>query len=127
MTLFFNLETFKNIPDVSLRLHLLETLYYRKLPKSTTHTVLLHKLKGKSFILNPGPLFKDKKVDPLYIIQYINLAGTRDYTMYKQYGLKYLDITYYPELDFSTVSRNPLLQLKNKQLFFYYEELKRKI
>ncbi len=118
MTLFFDLERLEretvNSLDkfvVYLKLH-----YEKRLFKP-------FKLNGLSFLLNPEPLFrKDNKVDILYKIQYIKLAARRDYGLYKLYGQKTLDLSYFPDINISAIRTNPLISIKNNQIFFLYEE-----
>lgn len=77
---------------------------------------------GSSFILNPDALFNDRTTDPIYKAQYIRLAGRRDYTLYKVYGIRSLDLTMYPDLDIQNLRSNPLLTISNTQISFKYEE-----
>ncbi len=77
---------------------------------------------GQSFLLNPDELLNDRRTDPSYIVQYIKLAARRDYAMYKLYNITYLDLTYYPDIDRSKISHNPLLNIAGDKLFFKYEE-----
>ena len=77
-------------------------------------------LYGDSFLINPLPLFKNK-ADSLYIIQYIILASKRSYFLYKQYRIKYLDLTLYPDIDIASIKSNPLLKIENNKLHFIYE------
>lgn len=117
MTLFFDLEKVSseagNNPDKFLKI----------LSDLTTSRVIFNKrLVGKSFLLNPKPLFlKPKGIDKLYIIQYIQLAGRRDYSMYKLYGVKTLPLSFYPDLNYQAIKNNPLLKIENNQITFIYE------
>lgn len=78
---------------------------------------------GHSFLLNPDELLNDRRTDPSYIVQYIKLAARRDHAMYKLYNITYLDLSYYPDIDRSKISHNPLLRIAGDKLFFKYEEL----
>lgn len=86
---------------------------HKPLPRLTT---------GSSFLLNPESFFKNKNVDVGYRAQYIRLAGRRDFTHYKAYGIRSLDLSLYPDIDLAQLSSNPLLQIANKQIYFKYEE-----
>ncbi len=123
MTLFFNLENLEKEAqnDPTRFITLLYRLHYKKLPKNR-NSIRPAKLPlvGSSFLLNPGPLFREK-VDSLFILQYIKLAGRRDYTLYKEFKLTSLPLSYYPDINMSAVRPNPLLTLKDNQIFFKYE------
>ena len=80
-------------------------------------------LAGSSFLLNPEDFFKDKTTDIRYLTQYLRLSARRDYALYKSHKIKYLDLTYFSDLNLSAVESNPLLEIKNKQIKFKYEEL----
>lgn len=81
-------------------------------------------LYGSSFILNPRPLTKaPKNFEKAYLVQYIKLAGRRDLTLYKQFGVKYLPISYHPDLNIDVIKHNPLLKIKENNLYFKFEEL----
>lgn len=80
-------------------------------------------LRGNSFILNPQPLFNLPNLDPNYLVQYVKLAGRRDYFLYKTLGITTLDTSYFPELNISAIKTNPLLSIDNKQINFKYEEI----
>lgn len=86
----------------------------------------MRKMPGTSFILNPDPLFKIKDVDINYIVQYIKLAARRDYWLYKQAGVKSLQLSYFPDVRMEVIKTNPLLKITKTEIFFYYEEKKRK-
>ena len=91
---------------------------WQKLPFFTREMLL-----GKSFLLNPKDLLADKSTDPSFIAQYIRLAGRRSYTFYKFYGCKYLDLSFYPEINLDAIRHNPLLKIANNHIYFKYEEL----
>lgn len=81
-----------------------------------------YNLAGGSFILSPAKLFKDKATDIIYKVQYIRLAGRRDYASYRLYGTKSLDLSLYPDINISNIRNNPLLHIKNNQIHFLYED-----
>jgi hypothetical protein len=101
-------------------------LYYsgKLLPKkSTSKFIPIRNLVGSSFLLNPEQLFSDKTTDILYKSQYIQLAGRRDYTHYLLYDTKYLDLTYFKDVDILKIKTNPLLTIKENKIHFKYEEI----
>lgn len=127
MTLFFNLKVLEE--DTNLNSDYIVTALYNlyrgiTIPKNLNqrYKPLKHLAIGKSFLLNPDLFFTNKSVDSAYKAQYIRLAGRRDYNLYKQYGIKSLDLTLYPDLDLSAIKLNPLLTIANKQIHFKYEE-----
>jgi hypothetical protein len=84
---------------------------------------LRNKLKGNSFLLHPDLILEDTNHDILYIYQYLLLAARRDYLHYKLYGVKTLPLSYYPDVDLSSISHNPLLKVTKNEIYFKYEEL----
>lgn len=125
MALKFNLEYLKSICKSPIVF--INTLrYYSKkhpvrvpgLPKNYDS----RKMYGESFLLNPDNLFNDRSTDPLFVYQYITLAARRDYAMYILYGAKYLDLSYYPDLQLDKIKYNPLLKIAGNKLHFKYEE-----
>jgi hypothetical protein len=78
---------------------------------------------GHSFLVNPKPFLDDKTTDILYKLQYLKLAAMRDYLLYKQYKYKALETSFYPDLNHSAISHNPLLIISPTEIKFKYEEL----
>lgn len=126
MTLFFDLTKLREEAGSNPRdiVATLETFYYKKLPNRRKGIKAIKRnLAGLSFILNPEPLFKAKKhIELAYIVQYISLAGKRDYTLYKYNGIKTLDLSYHPDILMQNIRLNPLLKITDKEIFFLYEE-----
>ena len=127
MTLFFDLSILESATknDAEYMVVALEKFYRNiTIPKNAREKYKpIAKLKaGSSFLLNPEALFKDKTTDFIYKAQYIRLAGRRNYTEYKIYGNKYLDLTLYPDINLLAIKHNPLITTANKQLKFKYEE-----
>lgn len=126
MTLFFNLyilET-ETLCDPKYMLTALYKFYKgQTFPKSSTEKYKpLPNLKaGTSFLLNPSAFFKDKSTDISHKVQYLRLAGRRDYQLYKQYGIRYLDLTLFPDVDLALIRSNPLLHASQNKLHFKYE------
>jgi hypothetical protein len=118
--LFFNWINLLNESkgDPFKTVDILKTFSNKRILKYGLH----NKLKGSSFILNPEKLFEDKTTDILYIYQYLLLAARRDYTFYKLYGAKSLPLSYYPDIDLSSIRHNPLLNVINNEIHFKYEE-----
>jgi len=111
----FNLEKLNSMANKS-QVRLVELLedYYKK--------GLNVKLYGNSYLINPEQLFFDRSVDVLFKAQYIQLAGRRSYQHYKDLGYKYLDLSYYPDLNLQAIKYNPLLITENNKIYFKYEE-----
>ena len=126
MTLFFNLQLLEERTSCDPK-QLVETLrlHFQKktIPRNSRQLVKpLKNIVGSSFILNPSPLFADKTTDVSYIAQYIRLAGRRDYTTYKLYGHKYLDLSFFLDIDVNSIKTNPLLKITENKIYFKYEE-----
>lgn len=127
MTLLFNLEYLDSISTGTISY--IDTLryFYHKIkvipPPGVSKKFRRARMIGSSYLLNPKDLFNDKSTDPSYIVQYIKLAARRDYAMYKLYNTTYLDLSYYPDIDRSKISHNPLLKIAGNKLFFKYEEI----
>ena len=78
---------------------------------------------GSSYLTSPGQLFFDRNTDILFKSQYIQLAARRSYQHYKDLGYKFLDLSYYPDLNIDAIKYNPLLTINNNnKLYFKYEE-----
>lgn len=126
MTLFFNLENLETVSggETLKLIKILETYSKKEIPSNRWQIKFnAALLKGSSFLINPTDLFKDKITDPSYIAQYIRLAGRRSYALYKFYGYKGLDLSFYPDVNIQTIKHNPLLNIANNQINFKYEEI----
>ena len=124
MALFFNLRKLEELACDDAHLFMLYLWYhYTKTPPKTHKHLKFTKpdLRGNSFILNPAPLFQRDSVDILFKIQYIKLAGRRDYLLYKQYKYKGLQTSYFPDLAYDAIKSNPLLEIKPTEILFKYE------
>lgn len=125
-TLFFNLYNLER-DTLCDPVYMLTALYKfykgQRFPKNAKekYKPLATLTAGTSFLLNPADFFNDKSTDPYYKVHYLRLAGRRDYQLYKQYGIKYLDLTLYPDVDLTAINLNPLLTISNKQIHFKYE------
>lgn len=121
MTLFFNLDNLESLSkgDDKKFLKYLQEYWNKPLGKH------VKELRGKSYLLNPGPILRAKPLtDVVFIVQYIKLAGMRDYTFYKYLKDATLPLSYYPDLNYNAIKHNPLLKVDNNKLLFYYEENK---
>jgi hypothetical protein len=119
MTFFFNLENLEkeSCNDTKKFLDILNRVYNKK------YFNIKHNMRGISFLLNPAPLFSiHKSIDTAYIVQYVKLAGRRDYSLYKHYGIKSLPLSYFPDINMSAIKTNPLLKITNTEIYFLYEE-----
>jgi hypothetical protein len=77
---------------------------------------------GSSFLIKPAQLFFDTTADILFKAQYIQLAARRSYQQYKDLGINYLDLSYFPDLNLDAIKYNPLLITENNKIYFKYEE-----
>lgn len=127
MGLFFNLGNLEKEAsnDPVKFLALLEYHYRGSIPTSAKSKYKPSKipLRGYSFILNPEPIFNIHNIDINYLIQYIKLAGMRDWALYKSHKLITLDISFFPDLNLAKIKTNPILNVLNKQIIFKYEEI----
>jgi len=124
MTIFFDLTKLEeqscNASDKFMSM--LEFHYSKQLPtkyrRLQPSKVSLH---GNSFLINPLDLFKDKSTDILFKLQYVKLAARRDYNLYKQYGYKSLQTSFFPDLNIGAIRHNPLLTITPTEVQFKYE------
>ena len=126
MALFFNLQTLEtqSLNDANKFMAMLEYHYSKRLPsKYSKYLPSKVPLNGTSYLLNPLALFSDKSTDILYKLQYIKLAGRRDYSLYKLYKYKALQLSYYPDIIYDTIKHNPLLTITQTEITFKYEEI----
>lgn len=123
--LFFNLKTLEEQSCNDTK-KFIEMLYFHWSKDPLTKYKQKHQSKvslaGGSYLLNPAALFADKTTDPLYKVQYIKLAGMRDYLLWKQYGFSGLQRSYYPDLAIDNISHNPLLKITKTEVQFKYEQ-----
>ena len=128
MTLFFNILVLEQetLSDPNYMVQALR-LYWQKrsIPKNSrsVYKPIQKSLAGSSFLLNPESFFDDKTTDIRYLAQYLRLSARRDYSLYKSHRIKYLDLTYFSDLNLDALESNPLLEITNKQIKFKYEEL----
>ncbi len=125
MACFFNLKTLEEASCNDSNAFMLRLWYHytKALPKTQQHRRFTNvDLKGDSFLLNPSPIFEDRNTDILFKVQYIKLAGRRDYHLYKQYKYKRLDTSYFPDLAYDSIKHNPLLEITTKEIIFKLEE-----
>lgn len=120
MTLFFNWKTVES-ESKGNPFKAVDILTQLMLNRILKHG-LKHRLKGNSFLLNPEPLLADKRTDVLFVYQYIFLASKRDYTFFALFDKRSLPLSYYPEISTIAVRPNPLLTIKNNEIYFKYEE-----
>ena len=128
MAFFFNIDNLEKLScdHPTKFMSILHHFYLKKLPHSKKGPHYPRtSMVGSSFLLNPEPLFSSK-VDVLYIMQYIKLAAKRDYWLYKQYGVKSLPLSYFPDINLGVIKTNPLLKITPTEIFFAYEEQTRK-
>lgn len=127
MALLFNLLTLEQETKCNPE-KLVKTLemYFNKkiIPKNSFSKIKpIANLSGNSYLLNPNLLFNDKFTDIIFKAQYIRLAGRRDYSHYKLYGVTYLDLSYFLDIDLNNIKANPLLTISSTTIHFKYEEI----
>lgn len=127
MTLFFNIEVLEketNGDPVYLVFALQKWFNKEHVPKNAKdkYKPLTKSLVGNSFLLQPVKFFNDTKTDIIYRSQYLKLAARRDYTLYKLYGAKFLDLSFLPDLNIKLIEANPLISIAQNKIYFKYEE-----
>ena len=126
MILFFNLsvleaETLGNPKQMVEKLRLFYTK--KQIPKNSySKTKPIRNLIGSSYLINPDGFFADNITDIIYKSQYIQLAGRRDYSLYKLFNVKYLDLSYFKDIDLDNIKTNPLITITQNKIYFKYEE-----
>lgn len=119
--MFFDIEALRKQAndDPALMLKMLENWYYNKIPKNERDRKNFSKvhLSGDSWIKEPKRLFFSK-VDPIYKYQYLILCSKRNHLDYRLYGIEYLDLSYFPDLNINKIKGNPLLEVKDNKLHF---------
>ena len=121
MTLFFNWNSLVKESN-NHPIKILELLANFKQKDKILKPGLRNKLIGSSYLLNCEDLLADKSTDILHIYQYLVLAAKRDYSLFKLYGMKSLPLSYYPDINISSIRANPLLIVTNTEIIFKYEE-----
>jgi len=126
MILFFNLsvleaETLGNPRQMVEKLRLFYTK--KQMPKNSYSKIKpIRNLIGNSYLINPNGFFSDNTTDIIYKSQYIQLAGRRDYSAYKLYNVRYLDLSYFKDIDLDKIKTNPLITITQNKIYFKYEE-----
>ena len=126
MALFFNLQTLENQAgnDSNKFMAMLEYHHSKRLPtKYSKYKPSKIPLNGGSYLLNPVDLFNDKATDILFKLQYVKLAGRRDYSLYKLYKYSPFNCHVYPDIIYDTIKHNPLLIITKTEIKFKYEEI----
>lgn len=123
MTLFFDLNKLEKEAgnDTVKFVELLRFHYEKRLPRKNDKYVPRGSLAGVNFILRPEQLFSKLNIDIAYIVQYIKIAGLRDYSLYKLYGVKSLPLSYFPDIDMDAIKRNPLLKITATDIHLKFE------
>lgn len=102
-------------------LMLLENFVLKKLPKNKydlkDHIDLSG---GTSFLVHPNRLFSSK-VEAVYKAQYVILASKRDPLYYAEYGITYLDLSFWPDVLVDRLRGNPLLEIADNKIHFLLE------
>lgn len=129
MAILFNIETLERETKCNPEYMLVALQHYyngKTVPSNVyeKYKPIKTSLKGSSFLVNPKALFDDKTTDIIYKAQYLRLAGRRDYLLFRHYGIKYLDLTFLPEISIDSIKLNPLLTINKNIVTFKYEENK---
>lgn len=123
--LFFNLQLLESKAKTDYKLcEALHNLYIKKyIRKNLRDTSLIIPALGigSSFIINPKKLFV-KSNNIVYVSQYIKLAGRRSYMLFSEYDVRYLDLSYYPDLNLGLFKFNNLLKISENKIYFKFEE-----
>jgi len=121
--LFFNIQKLEEVTKCNADLMLLHLNIWRSkiIPKSAPKGTKQVNLAGSSYLLNFDDLLHHVG-DTLWKGQYIRLAARRDYMLYKMYRAKYLDLSYFPDIDINAIKHNPLLEIVGNKLYFKFEE-----
>lgn len=125
MVLFFDLETLEKQSgnDAQKMMALLAYHANKNLAlKKSKYKPSKVSLFGHCFLLNFNSLLSDKSTDILFKIQYIKLAARRDYTLYKLYQYKNLQLSFYPDINYDSIKQNPLLNITKTEIHFKYED-----
>lgn len=126
MILFFNLSLLEadTLGNPKQMVEKLRLFYSKKqMPKNGYSKVKpIRNLHGNSYLLNPEGLFADSTTDTIYKSQYIQLAGRRDYSLYRLFNAKYLDLSYFKDIDLDKIKTNPLITITQNKIYFKYEE-----
>jgi hypothetical protein len=124
LTIFFNIKTLEKESGGDPYKLVFLIHYLAGGDKPVWYKGSISKLTGFSFINNAKPLSANLDIhDPMHIVQYIKLLALRDYSMYKRYGVTYLDTSYYPDLATANISANPLITITQNKIYFKYEEI----
>ena len=125
MAFKFNLKYLEDISSSASNFVLTLKYYYFNYPVkpyNVSRKFDRRRMVGYSWLSNAKDLLLDNHTDPVYIVQYVKLAGLRDLALYQLYGDKSLDLSFYPDINIQNISHNPLLSIKNNRLYFKYEE-----
>jgi hypothetical protein len=126
LALFFSIDTLEEQcgSNTTLFLYMLYYHWNKAVPLRNSNIKYRSKvpLVGHSFLLNPSDFFKDQCTDPIHKVQYIKLAGRRDYSLFKQYKYLGLQTSFFPDLVVDNIKHNPLLEINKTEILFKYEK-----
>jgi hypothetical protein len=118
--IFFNIQALEQLAKADNEKFL--KIFRGIVVNKTLDTNVQKAKKGHSFMLEPNKLMLDRKTPDEFKIQYIKLAGRRDYSSYKLYKITSLDLSLFPDLKRDLIVSNPLLKINNNELYFKYED-----
>ena len=108
--------------DFVLMFKVLENYFNKKLPRSSTKLRLhLNLSNGDNFLVCPTRLFASK-ANIVYKYQYLILSSKRDLLHYSEYGITYLDLSFFPDVLIDNIKDNPLIKIENNKIYFLLED-----
>lgn len=93
----------------------------KKIPKGVKLAAKEPYSKGACFIIEVDKALKEA-TDPSYLYVYLELASMRNKFDYIIRGVKHLPLAMVPDYLLSWVEINPMLEVKNENIYFKYEQ-----
>ena len=93
----------------------------KRIPKEVKLAAREAYFKGACFIIEIDKVLKEA-TDPSHLYIYLELASMRNKFDYTIRGVKYLPLAMVPDYLLSWVEINPMLEVKNENIYFKYEQ-----
>jgi hypothetical protein len=93
----------------------------RKIPYKVKKAATGKYIRGPCFLINPNEVLLNAK-EPNDLYMYIELASKRNIFDYYIRGIKHLPLILVPEYLIEWVKINPMLEIKNENVYFKYEQ-----
>lgn len=93
----------------------------RKIPERVKKAATGHYESGPCFLVNPN-IALQSATDPAYLYNYLELASLRSMFDYKIRGVRTLPEVLIPTYLVEWVKLNPMLEVKNGNVYFKYEQ-----